>query len=222
MIFVINAAHWLLFPGTPNILKSMKFFRIIGLMVPLIFVGCESPGNLAFQFQAETGVRWEGLAGFKTEARETSVPGARVLQGVRGDDRVRILFLPIANESEVPEKVKYHRRILESSFATVPSPYAAVVSNKVGCDDRFRPKERIRGGVLWLSYGANDRLASGACTKESVQYRGHMAFFRAGTQLLKLEYFSLWSDEEDEKMAIFIDQAPSQLLLRMPNAKIQQ
>lgn len=196
----------------------MKFFRVLGLFFALVFSGCENSGDLALQFHAETGVRWEFLSGFQPELKDSPVPGVRVLQGVRGGERLRILILPLTAPAEAPQKIDYHRRILDSSFATVPSPYAAVVSNKVGCDDLFRPRERTRGDFWWITYGANDRLASGACTRDTVRYRGHMAFLLAGTQLLKLEYFSQWTDSEDEKMGTLIEQVPRQLLLRRTDA----
>lgn len=87
--------------------------------------------------------------------------------------------------SDAADLTKIRIMQIQGLFDSARSPYPGVISDRIVCDDSYKPKPKVlttTSGVeiTYFSAFLNDRLQYGTCSDDAISYKGYTALFSCG------------------------------------------
>ena len=77
---------------------------------------------------------------------------------------------------EAENRINDKMFVINSMYRDISSPYSGTLSNRIECEDEFKPKKIKNEPFDYYLIFATDRMTYGACSKDLIKYQAIMFF----------------------------------------------
>jgi hypothetical protein len=149
-------------------------FAVILLITLILITSCK--GNKVYQTKiTDFNLKSDFLKEFKI-TKTTESYDSKTIFGEKESAIVKIKKIENIEINEAENYINDNMFVIESMYRGISSPYPGALSNRIECEEKFKPKKVKNKPFDYYFLFATDRMTYGACSKDQIEYHTIMFF----------------------------------------------
>ncbi|MBT3408333.1 hypothetical protein HOD20_04105 [archaeon] len=164
-----------------------KTYIIIICILLHIIVSCNQNNHNTFKISA-LNLKSDLINNFNLKEIENS--NKKVYSGNYEHKIIKITVNENVQIDKIEDIIKEELFFINSLYREIHSPYPGQLSNRIGCEKEFKPKEFENEPFNYYFLYSNERLNYGACSWDLIKYKTLFFFHKCDDLLYKIELFT--------------------------------